>query len=148
MAICALDGCDNKAAKRATHCSLACAEAQIKVLRKRVRESKTRFSAEEIKAAGYGGEASPAALRGLRNPFAGRSSAHVAFHVLRDASFHDGVNREQFIGRLEEACRKKNIPLHSPRERVRRVMTDIRARGFELTKDDAGRFRLTGRRIK
>ena len=148
MALCALDGCDNIAAKRASHCSLACAEAQIKLLRKRIRESKSVFSRADIEASGYVGEYSVEAILAIENPFSGRSAAHYAFELFRESGLRGGLNREEIIDRLIEACDRKNIPLRSPRERVRRVVTDTRALGFELLKDDAGQIRLTGRRVK
>lgn len=147
MALCAERFCDNKAASRSRFCSLACADKCVVELLKRIRESRSRFSATEIEASGYAGEASPAALRALRNPFAERSAAHEAFEILREAGHGNGINREEFIDRLVEICMRKNISLSSPRERVRRVMTNIRAMGFEILKDDSGRFRLTGRRV-
>jgi len=149
MALCALDGCDERAAKRSRYCSLACAEKEIAGLRKRIRETRSRFSAADIKASGYSGEASPVALRGLRNPFGERSAAHVVFEILRSAGLGDGINRdrERLIDRLVDLCTRKNVRLHSPRERVRGVVRVIRSKGFELLKDDAGRFRLTGRRV-
>lgn len=147
MALCALDGCDNIAAKRASHCSLACAEAQIKLLRKRIRESKSVFSRADIEARGYAGESSAESILALENPFSGRSAAHYAFELFRESGLRSGLHREEIIDRLIDACDRKNIPLRSPRERVRRVMTDVRSLGFELLKDVAGRFRLTGRRV-
>lgn len=146
MALCALNGCDNKAAKLSKYCSQVCAEKEISKLRKAM-GPRRRFSPEDLEASGYSGEASPAGLRALRNPFAEKSAAHVAFEILRDAGLVDAMNREQIIDRLVEVCHARNIALHSPRERVRRVLTDIRALGFEMLKDDAGRFRLTGRLV-
>lgn len=146
MALCALSGCDERAAKLSKYCSLACAEKQISGLRKAM-GPRRRFSPAEITAAGYSGDVSPVDLRALSNPFGDKSAAHVAFEILREAGLGDGINRERFIDRLVEICLRKNVHLRSPRERVRRVMTDIRAMGFELLKDDAGRIRLTGRRV-
>ena len=146
MALCALNSCDNKAAKLSKYCSLACAEKQISELRKAM-GPRRRFSPEEIKKAGFAGDFSPANIRGLNNPFGDKSAAHVAFEILRNAGLSKGINREEFIDRLVEICIRKNVALHSPRERVRRVMTEIRAMGFELLKDDAGRIGLTGRRV-
>jgi len=147
MALCAERFCDNKAAPRSKFCSLACADKCVVELLKRIRESKSRFSAAEIEASGYVGEASPVALRGLRNPFREKSAAHEAFEILRIASLGDGINRELFIDLLERRCLRGNVQLRSPRERVRRTISEIRSKGYELSKDEAGRFRLTGRRV-
>lgn len=147
MALCALDGCDNKAAKRATHCSLACAEAQIKNLRNRLREMPRRFSSEDLAKSGYAGEDSDQTIRALRNPFGERTAAHVGFELFRESGHGPGLHREEIIDRLVERCHQKGIPLRSPRSSVRRTVTEIRSRGYELIKDNRGRLRLTGKRI-
>ena len=146
MALCALKDCDIKAAKLSKYCSQVCAEKEISKLRKAM-GPRRRFTSEEIQRDGFEGEASDAALRAAVNPFGEKSAAYIAFEILRDAGYGNGINREQFIDRLVDVCMRKNVNLHSPRERVRRVMTEMRAMGFELLKDDAGRFRLTGRRV-
>jgi len=148
MALCALNGCDERAAKRSKYCSLGCAETEIAALRKRIRETKSVFSRADIEASGYTGESSAEAILALENPFGGRSAAHYAFELFRESGLREGLHREEIIDRLIDACDRKNIPLRSPRERVRRVTTDVRALGFELVKDYEGRFRLTGRRVK
>ena len=147
MALCAFKDCDNKTAKLSKYCSLACAELEISGLRKRIREAKSLFSRADIEASGYVGESSAEAILALENPFGGRSAAHYAFELFRESGLRSGLHREEIIDRLIDACDRKNIPLRSPRERVRRVMTDTRALGFELVKDYEGRFRLTGRRV-
>lgn len=53
----------------------------------------------------------------------------------------------EIVDRLINACDKRNITLRSPASRVKRTISEIRSRGFELLKDDQGRLRLTGRRV-
>lgn len=147
---CARNGCGNRAAVGSKFCGLDCAEMIVQSLEKIPSRSRT-MSKGEAKAGGYEGIASPEAVASLENPFPEKAAAHWVFEMFRESSLQPPgaeYTREKIIDLVVATCKQKHVALKSPRERVRRVVTETRAKGFELLKDDDGRLKLTGRRVK
>lgn len=147
---CARNGCSNRAAVSSKFCGLDCAELVVQAYEKIPSRSRS-VSHGEIRSGGFEGTASPEAVAALVNPFSERFAAHWVFELFRESALQPPgaeYDREKIIDLVVATCKQKGVALKTPRERVRRVVTETRAKGFELLKDDDGRLKLTGRRVK
>jgi DNA-directed RNA polymerase specialized sigma24 family protein len=140
-------GCDKAAAPGEEYCSIACAVAEMDAAG-RIPPAPRQQTRGDLEGAGYTGTAGEESITALANPYKKRAAAHWCFEVFREAGLSGpGFTKEEMAEKLAATCKRKRITLKVPHERVRRCITETRRLGFELLKDDAGRFRLTGRRV-
>ena len=142
---CALKNCANNAIDGSKFCSLACAEKAFSSLKRgKARSVVTTMS--NVTRDGpreFHGEECDDTIMALENPFGEGTGAHEVFEL-----FRIGGTKETLVERFGRIMVEKGIKCISPIERVRRVITDTRRAGFELSKTKGGFFRLTGRRRK
>lgn len=132
---------DNTAVDGSKFCSLMCAEKAFKDLKKeKVRKKAFVKTAVDHKKE-FEGDICEESIRGLVNPFPPNTGANEVFEL-----FRVGGTKKILAENLDKVLLDKNIKCISPDERIRRVITDTRARGFELAKSKGGFFKLTGRR--
>jgi len=144
---CARPGCDKPAAPGEEYCSIGCAVDELSAAGK-IHKADRQMPRSDLKEGGYSGTAGDESVAALANPFGKRTAAHWCFEIFREAGLNGaGFTKEEMTDKLAAACKRKRITLKVPHERVRRCITETRRLGFELLKDDAGRFRLTGRRV-